>query len=429
MKSSLSTAAFSEACDLFPGGVNSPVRSFKSVEATPFFVEKGNGPYLTDIDGNTYIDYVLSWGPLALGHANKTVVDAICKQAALGTSYGACTTLEAELGKRIKAHLPSMERMRFVNSGTEATMSAIRLARGFTGKTKVIKFSGNYHGHADFLLAKSGSGLATFSLPDAAGVPEKSTEDTIILPYNDVDAAEQMFQSYGKDIACVIVEPVAGNMGCILPKPGFLQTLQKLCQTHEALFIMDEVMTGFRVSLKGAQGLWDLKPDLTCLGKVIGGGLPVGAFGGRKDVMDKLAPLGPVYQAGTLSGNPLAMAAGIAMLEQFTVDSFEKVSEQTAKLIIGINAIAKKYGVPLQTQKCGTMFGFCFLKTSSDSIENFEQGNAYNDTKRYADFFKAMLTEGVYFAPSAFEAGFLSTTHDNKIIDATLHAVERFFSK
>lgn len=431
-----SAALFNKAQNLFPGGVNSPVRAFKSVGSTPFLVEGGSGCELRDVDGNAYIDYVLSWGPLILGHAHPAVISAITEQAKKGTSYGACSPLESELAEMIQALVPSMEMMRFVSSGTEATMSAIRLARGHTGREKIIKFAGNYHGHADFLLAKSGSGLATFSIPDAAGVPSKATEDTLVLPYNDLAAAERVFHQLGDDIAGLIIEPVAGNMGCIMPKDGYLNGLQELCQKYDALFILDEVMTGFRVHPNCAQGLWNLQPDLTCLGKVIGGGLPVGAFGGRKDIMEKLAPLGPVYQAGTLSGNPLAMAAGIATLKtglsnegENTSDIFHSVTIQTSKLIDGIASLAKTHDIPLQTNVCGSMFGFTFIKDhSAPIIHNFETAQTWNDVDAYGSFFRGMLERGVFFAPSAYEAGFLSSAHNDKVIRNTLDKIDACFS-
>lgn len=424
-----SSALFETAQNLFPGGVNSPVRAFKGVNSPPFMVEGGSGCELIDVDGNKYTDYVLSWGPLILGHAHPAVISAITEQAKKGTSYGACSPLESELARIIQSLVPSMQMMRFVSSGTEATMSAIRLARGFTGREKIVKFAGNYHGHADFLLAKSGSGLATFSIPDAAGVPAKSTEDTIIIPYNDLDAAERVFTHIGDDIAGLIIEPVAGNMGCIMPKKGYLKGLQNLCRKFGTLFILDEVMTGFRVHPNCAQGLWDLEPDLTCLGKVIGGGLPVGAFGGRREVMEKLAPLGPVYQAGTLSGNPLAMAAGIATLKSLDKNTHASICKMTTDLMAGIKTRAKTHNIPLQTNVCGTMFGFTFVKGhSAPLIRDFATAQAWNDVDAYASFFKGMLERGAFFAPSAYEAGFLSIAHNDKVIKSTLDNVDACFS-
>ena len=425
MNTSHSEALFAAAQELIPGGVNSPVRAFRSVGGTPRFIERGLGPYVWDADGNRYTDYVLSWGPLALGHAHPAVVAAVQEQAACGTSFGAPTALENELARVVIDLVPSVEMIRFVNSGTEATMSALRLARAYTGRPKIVKFSGCYHGHADMLLVQAGSGVATLGLPDSPGVPSGAAADTLIAPFNDLDTVEALFAANAGQIAGVIVEPVAGNFGFVGPQAGFLEGLQALCRREGALFILDEVMTGFRVSLGGAQAKWGLDPDLTCLGKVIGGGLPVGAYAGKREVMRHVAPAGPMYQAGTLSGNPLAMAAGLATLAELTKPGvFERAAERADLLVAGIVTAAEAAGIPVQAGRAGTMFGFYFLKRPGASITNYAEAKQHADPARYARFFHALLSRGVYFAPSQFEAGFMSTAHSESDIAETLDAIE-----
>ena len=425
MNTTYSQAYFDEAQKLIPGGVNSPVRAFRAVGGTPRFIDRAEGPYLYDVDGQRYIDYVLSWGPMILGHAHPAVIAAVVEQAARGTSYGAPTKLETTLAHLATTLVPSMEMIRFVNSGTEATMTALRLARAFTGRAQIVKFSGGYHGHADFLLADAGSGVATLGLPASAGVTEGQTRDTITVQYNDVAAIEQVFATHGASIATVIVEPVAGNMGLVLPQPGFLETLRKLTRDHGALLIFDEVMTGFRVALGGAQERFGIVPDLTCLGKVIGGGLPCAAYGGRRDIMEQVAPLGPMYQAGTLSGNPLAMAAGIATLQHLNRELYADVEHCGGVLLDGMQAAAEDSGIALQTAQAGTMVGFFF---SSVPITSYADAKAHADTERYRRFFHAMLDQGVYLAPSQFEAGFLSIGHTRDVIDFTLQALPAAFA-
>jgi glutamate-1-semialdehyde 2,1-aminomutase len=420
-----SEQSFSEAEKVIPGGVNSPVRAFRGVGGTPRFIDRASGPYIFDVDGNRYIDYVLSWGPMILGHANPEVIAAIVAQAERGTSYGAPTELETELARLVSQLVPSVEMVRFVNSGTEATMSALRLARAFTGRSKILKFAGGYHGHADFLLADAGSGVATLGLPASAGVTEAQTRDTLTVQYNDLDAVRAAFEQHGATIAAVIVEPVAGNMGLVLPRPGFLEGLRDITQQNAALLIFDEVMTGFRVALGGAQERFGITPDVTCLGKVIGGGLPCAAYGGRRDIMQSVAPLGPMYQAGTLSGNPLAMVAGITTLRQLTPDLYQRIERQGTALLDGMRVAAADADVPIQTAQCGSMFGFFF---SSEPINNYQDAKAYADTKRYSRFFHAMLESGVYLAPSQFEAGFLSSTHTPEIIAVTVEAMPKAFN-
>lgn len=425
MDTTYSQAYFDEAQKLIPGGVNSPVRAFRGVGGTPRFVDRAEGPYIYDVDGHRYIDYVLSWGPMILGHAHPAVIAAVVKQAARGTSYGAPTKLETDLARLATTLVPSIEMIRFVNSGTEATMSALRLARAYTGRPKIVKFSGGYHGHADFLLADAGSGVATLGLPASAGVTEGQTRDTITIKYNDVAALEQIFATEGPSIAAVIVEPVAGNMGLVLPQPGFLEALREQTRAAGALLIFDEVMTGFRVALGGAQERFGIVPDLTCLGKVIGGGLPCAAYGGRRDIMEQVAPLGPMYQAGTLSGNPLAMAAGIATLAHLNPALYADLEQRGGVLLDGMLAAAEDAGVALQTAQAGTMFGFFF---SAEPINSYADAKAYADTDRYRRFFHAMLDQGVYLAPSQFEAGFLSIGHTAEVIDATLAALPAAFA-
>lgn len=412
---------FAEAQMLLPGGVNSPVRAFRAVGGQPLFIERGEGAYLLDVDGNRYIDYVLSWGPLILGHAHPQVAAALADALIKGTSYGAPCPAEVELARLITQLMPNIEMIRFVNSGTEATMSVLRLARAFTGRDKIIKFEGNYHGHADMLLVQAGSGVATLGLPDSPGVPAGATVHTLTAPYNDLAAVQRLFEQFPGQIAAVIVEPVSGNMGLVRPRPEFLPGLREVTGQAGSLLIFDEVMTGFRVHLGGAQALYGVKPDLTALGKVIGGGLPVGAYGGRREIMQMVAPLGPMYQAGTLSGNPLAMAGGIATLRLLALPGvWEQLEEMGEKLVMGLAERFAAAAVPVQIARVGTMFGFFF---SEQPVTNWATAKLA-DTARFATFHQAMLVNGVYLAPSQFEAGFISTTHGEKEIDHTLEAVE-----
>ncbi|PWG62505.1 glutamate-1-semialdehyde 2,1-aminomutase [Sediminicurvatus halobius] len=417
---------FTEARQHLVGGVNSAVRAFRSVGGTPVFFRRGEGAWLEDVDGRRYVDYVLSYGPLAVGHAHPEVVRAIQETAALGTSFGAPSELENVLARSVKGLMPSIERIRMVNSGTEACMSAVRLARGYTGRDRILKFQGNYHGHVDALLVQAGSGVLTLGIPGSPGVPAAVTETTVTAPYNDLEAVREVFREYGDELAAVLVEPVSGNMNCIPPVPGFLEGLRELCDASGALLVFDEVMTGFRVSLGGAQERFGVRPDLTCLGKVIGGGLPVGALGGRAEVMDHLAPTGPVYQAGTLSGNPLAMASGIATLDVLGREGAHAAAEAaTRELVEGLRARAEAAGIPLSTHQAGTMFGLFFTET--DPVTGFDDVAAA-DAERFRHFFHGMLEAGVYLAPSAFEAGFVSTAHDRVALDHTLEAAERVFA-
>ncbi len=417
---------YTEACRYIPGGVNSPVRAFRSVGGEPVFFKKAQGARAWSADGREFIDYVGSWGPMILGHAHPEVIAAVQRVAADGLSFGAPTELETELAKRVIELVPSMELVRFVSSGTEATMSAIRLARGFTGREKIVKFEGCYHGHSDSLLIKAGSGTLTFGVPTSPGVPQALAQQTVTLNYNDSAQVREVFQAIGGEIACVIVEPVAGNMNCVLPAPGFLETLRAECDRSGALLIFDEVMTGFRVALGGAQQLYNIRPDLTTLGKIIGGGMPVGAFGGRRDVMERLAPLGPVYQAGTLSGNPVSMAAGLATLRLVGVPGFhERLKARTDLLMGRLAAAAAKAGVPMSTNHVCGMFGFFF--TAEAQVDSYAKVMAC-DVQRFNRFFHRMLDAGVYFAPSAFEAGFLSAAHTDADFDATIAAAERAFA-
>ena len=420
-----SIALFEQAKKLLPGGVDSPVRAFRAVGGQPLFIDRGEGAYLVDVDGNRYIDYVLSWGPLILGHAHPRVVAALQAAAAKGTSYGAPSPLENELALQVMKLMPNIEMMRFVNSGTEATMSALRLARAYTGRSKIIKFEGNYHGHADMLLVQAGSGVATLGLPDSPGVPAGTTADTLAAPYNDVDAVQQLFERFPGQIAAVIVEPVGGNMGLVPPVDGFLQGLREVTEAAGALLIFDEVMTGFRVHLGGAQTLFGIKPDLTALGKVIGGGLPVGAYGGRREIMAMVAPSGAVYQAGTLSGNPLAMTAGIETLKGIQEPGvWQEMESRGTQLIAGLKDAAAQAGIPIQANQVGTMVGFFFAE---EPVIDWSSASKA-DTQRFAAYFRAMLERGVYIAPSQFEAGFLSAVHGRAEIEATIAAAGEAFA-
>ena len=417
-----SITLFQEAQKLFPGGVNSPVRAFRAVGGQPLFIERGEGAYLFDVDGNRYIDYVLSWGPLITGHAHPKVVEAIQQAALNGTSYGAPSLLEIDLAKSVMDFMPNIEMIRFVNSGTEATMSALRLARTYTKRDKIIKFEGCYHGHADLLLVQAGSGVATLGLPDSPGVPANTVKDTRVANFNDLESVEALFKKYPEQIAAIIVEPVAGNMGVVPPIPGFLQGLRKITTQHGALLIFDEVMTGFRVHPGGAQTLYNIKPDLTTLGKVIGGGLPVGAYGGKRKLMQMVAPAGLMYQAGTLSGNPLAMSAGIAALSLLREEKcWEKLEQVAGRLETGISSVAKKAGIPIRQMRVGTMFTTFFSETEPRDWSTVRVA----DRERFAKFFRKILENGVYLPPSQFEAGFVSTLHSDEIIDTTISAFEK----
>lgn len=424
-KTARSKKEFERASRVLVGGVDSPVRAFSAVGGTPLFFKSGSGSRVTDLDGNRYLDYCGSWGPLILGHAPAAVLAAVKKTLVSGTSFGAPTVAETELGERIQKALPSIERLRFVSSGTEAVMSAIRLARGFTGCPKIIKFQGCYHGHSDGLLIKAGSGALTHGVPDSAGVPQEVIAHTVVLPYNDTAKLDETFEEIGPLIAAVIVEPVAANMGVVLPTPEFLKKLRDITQRHKCLLIFDEVVTGFRLGRGGAQSHFGITPDLTCLGKIIGGGFPVGAYGGRREIMEKLSPLGPVYQAGTLSGNPVAMSAGIATLDRLTPGLYQSLEKRTAKLTEGLAALAKKAGVAVQINSIGSLFTVFF---ASSRVWNY--GSAIMaDTKQYAAFFHAMLEEGVYLPPAQFEAAFVSAAHTDSDIAQTLKAAEKAFKK
>ncbi|QUG42257.1 glutamate-1-semialdehyde 2,1-aminomutase [Psychrobacillus sp. INOP01] len=420
-----SKQAFTEAKELMPGGVNSPVRAFKSVDMDPIFMESGKGAILTDIDGNEYIDYVLSWGPLILGHTEPNVVKAIQQVAETGTSFGASTLIETKLAKLVMERVPSIEMVRMVSSGTEATMSALRLARGYTGRNKILKFEGSYHGHGDSLLIKAGSGVATLGLPDSPGVPESIAKNTIAVPYNDIESVRHVFENFGDDLAAVIVEPVAGNMGVVPPAEGFLEGLRELTEKNGTVLIFDEVMTGFRVGYNCAQGYFGITPDLTCLGKVIGGGLPVGAFGGKREIMEMIAPAGPVYQAGTLSGNPLAMTAGYETLTRLNEKSYDYFIELGDILEKGFREAATKYNIPHTVNRAGSMIGF-FL--TNEDVINFDTAKT-SDLELFAKYFRLMAEEGIYLPPSQFEGLFLSSAHTVEHIEKTIQAFHTVFEK
>ncbi|HCW72289.1 MAG TPA: glutamate-1-semialdehyde-2,1-aminomutase [Gammaproteobacteria bacterium] len=419
---------FEQAKTVIPGGVNSPVRAFNGVGGNPIFFTKGEGAYLFDADGKKYIDYVASWGPMILGHANQAVINAVKETLEKGLGFGAPTEIETTLAKKVCELVPSIELVRMVSSGTEATMSAIRLARGFTGRDKIVKFEGCYHGHSDSLLVKAGSGALTLGVPTSPGVPAALAEHTLTLEYNNIDQVREVLSEVGDEVACIIVEPVAGNMNCIPPVDGFLQGLREVCDTHGVVLIFDEVMTGFRVALGGAQAYYGVKPDLTTLGKVIGGGLPVGAFGGKREIMEYIAPLGPVYQAGTLSGNPMSMSAGLAMLNTLTndVNFYQNLNKKVQMLTDGILAQAKANNIGMTANVVGGMFGLFF--TDSNAVTNFDETSAC-DVERFKKFYHLMLEEGVYMAPSAYEAGFVSSAHTDEDIQATIDATGRVFAK
>ena len=418
---------FAQAARVIPGGVNSPVRAFKAVGGSPVFIDRAEGAYLWDVDGKRYIDYVLSWGPMIAGHAHPHVLAAVQEKMQKGLSFGAPTEIEITLAEKLCSIMPNMDLVRMVSSGTEATMSAIRLARGYTGRDKIIKFEGCYHGHSDSLLVKAGSGALTLGVPSSPGVPAALADHTLTLTYNDADSVKKAFQTFGEQIACVIVEPVAGNMNCIPPVPGFLESIREQCTQYGSVFIIDEVMTGFRLGLQGAQGYYGIEADLTCLGKVIGGGMPVGAFGGKRAIMEKIAPLGPVYQAGTLSGNPVAMAAGLATLDIISQPGFyEPLFAKTEKLVQGLLAAAKNIGIPMTSNHVGSMWGLFF--TEEKTITNYQQVMAC-DTQRFNRFFHGMLDEGVYLAPASYEAAFMSSAHSDGDLISTLDNATITFSR
>ncbi len=426
MKRTRSESLFQTAQQYIPGGVNSPVRAFKAVGGNPLFIVKGKGARITDADGNEFIDYVASWGPLIFGHAHPQIVEAVSQQAQLGTSFGAPTELEIELAQKVAEAVPAIETVRLVSSGTEATLSALRLARGFTGRDKIVKFEGCYHGHGDSLLVKAGSGVLSLGLPDCPGIVNDLAKKTLTLPYNDINAVEELFSKLGKEIACLIVEPIAGNMGVVPPQPGFLEVLRKVTANSGALLIFDEVITGFRVSFGGAQKLYGVSPDLTCLGKIIGGGLPVGAYGGKKEIMDHIAPTGAVYQAGTLSGNPLAVTAGIEMLNLLSQPGvYDELEKKSERLCHGFMENVKQAGVTATFTRVGSMFSMFFTDQEIVSFESVKT----SDTHLFKRYFNAMLEEGIYFAPSQFEAGFMSAVHTDEDIDATLAAQARALKK
>ena len=418
----ISEELFARAQKTIPGGVNSPVRAFKAVGGTPRFITKADGPYIWDADGKRYIDYIQSWGPMVLGHNNVTIREAVITAAQNGLSFGAPTEAEIHMAEKVASMVPSMEMVRMVNSGTEATMSAIRLARGYTSRNKILKFEGCYHGHADSLLVKAGSGALTLGVPSSPGVPDDFAKHTITVEFNNLDSVAQAFAEEPNDIACIIVEPVAGNMNCIPPVEGFLEGLRDICDQYGAVLIFDEVMTGFRVSRGGAQERFGVKPDLTCLGKVIGGGMPVGCFGGRRDIITHIAPTGPIYQAGTLSGNPVAMAAGLAAMSQLEDrDMYTSIFSNTEKLAKGMTDLAHSHGIPMTYNVAGSMFGIFF--TEAEKVINYQQAISCNN-EQFKAFYHGMLDEGVYLAPAIFEAGFVSKAHDESIINDTLEAAE-----
>tara|TARA_Y100000591_G_scaffold8591_1_gene6846 strand:- start:186 stop:1469 length:1284 start_codon:yes stop_codon:yes gene_type:complete len=423
-KTTKSKSLFNKAKSVMPGGVNSPVRAFGNVNGSPIFIKSASGAYLHDVDGNDYVDFIGSWGPMILGHSNPKIIKAIKDQADLGTSYGAPTEAETSIGELIRTVMPSIEKIRMVNSGTEATMSCIRLARGFTGRNKIIKFTGCYHGHVDSLLIKAGSGVSTFGLPDSPGVPEELARQTISIPYNDIDAFLEVFESIKNELAAVIIEPIAGNMGFIPGDEDFLKTLRVKTYENGSVLIFDEVMTGFRVSLGGAQELYGITPDLTALGKVIGGGLPVGAFGGKAEIMNFLAPEGPVYQAGTLSGNPLAVAAGKCLIsELIKTNPYQELEANANYLLTNIKSEMSKKGIPFSSNQIGGMFGFFFTE---EFPKNFDDVSASND-KYFVSFFKGCLNQGIYFAPSKYEAGFISTKHNKKILNEVINKIRKVY--
>ncbi|WP_100642665.1 glutamate-1-semialdehyde 2,1-aminomutase [Alteromonas facilis] len=422
-----SEVLFTRAQKTIPGGVNSPVRAFKAVGGTPRFITKADGPYIYDVDGKRYIDYIQSWGPMVLGHNNDDIREAVIAAAANGLSFGAPTEAEIIMAELVSEIVPSMEMVRMVNSGTEATMSAIRLARGYTNRNKTLKFEGCYHGHADALLVKAGSGALTLGVPSSPGVPEDFAKHTLTVEFNNLDSVREAFEQHGDDIACIIVEPVAGNMNCIPPIEGFLEGLRSICDEYGAVLIFDEVMTGFRVAPGGAQQRYQVEPDLTCLGKVIGGGMPVGAFGGKRKILEYVAPTGPIYQAGTLSGNPVAMAAGLAALRQLRDENmYNQIFAQTERLAKGLTELAHAHGIPMTYNIAGSMFGIFF--TDVPKVTNYQQAINCN-TKQFNVFYHAMLDEGVYLAPASYEAGFVSKAHTADIIDATLAAADKAFAK
>lgn len=420
-----SKQAFKEAVNLMPGGVNSPVRAFKAVDMDPIFMASGKGAIITDIDGNDYIDYVLSWGPLIIGHTHPDVVAAIQKVAETGTSFGASSLVENELAKVVIDRIPSIEMIRMVSSGTEATMSAIRAARGFTGRDKILKFEGSYHGHGDSLLIKAGSGVATLGLPDSPGVPMGIAQNTLTVPYNDLESAKLVFEKFSEEIAAVIVEPVCGNMGVVPPLPGFLEGLRELTTNAGSLLIFDEVMTGFRVGYHSAQGHYGVTPDLTCLGKVIGGGLPVGAFGGKREIMEKIAPAGPIYQAGTLSGNPLAMSAGLATISHLKPETYDYFTKLGDQLETGFREAAEMYNIPHTVNRAGSMIGY-FL--TNENVINFETAKT-SDLQLFAEYYGLMANEGIFLPPSQFEGVFVSTEHTEEHIAKTVQAFQKVFKQ
>lgn len=423
----ISEELFARAQKTIPGGVNSPVRAFKAVGGTPRFITKADGPYIWDADGNRYIDYIQSWGPMVLGHNNPTIRDAVIEASYNGLSFGAPTEAEIHMAEKVASMVPSMEMVRMVNSGTEATMSAIRLARGYTSRNKILKFEGCYHGHADSLLVKAGSGALTLGVPSSPGVPDDFAKHTITVEFNNLDSVAQAFAEEPEDIACIIVEPVAGNMNCIPPVDGFLEGLRDICDQYGAVLIFDEVMTGFRVSRGGAQERFGVVPDLTCLGKVIGGGMPVGCFGGKRDIITHIAPTGPIYQAGTLSGNPVAMAAGLAAMTQLEErDLYTSIFSNTEKLAKGMTDLAHSHGIPMTYNVAGSMFGIFF--TEAEKVVNYQQAISCNN-EQFKAFYHGMLAEGVYLAPAIFEAGFVSKAHDAQIIQDTLDAADRVFAR